>query len=104
MSEPIGGASVAEPHYWMHETSGVLRPVVEAFLAGGPLSPAQIATMRAYLRQWIMAEVWDRNPNAAGIEDRAALADLRATVGKLNSREALARWLGYAADEGIDPL
>lgn len=97
------GSKAAGPGYWMHETSGVLRPAVETFLAGGPLSPAQIAALRAYLRQWIMAPVWDGNP-FAGLEDRAALAELRDTVDDLATREAIARWLGYAADEGIDPL
>jgi hypothetical protein len=31
------------PGYWMHETSGVLRPVVEAYLHGGPMTEADIA-------------------------------------------------------------
>jgi hypothetical protein len=39
------------PGYWMYETSGVLRPAVEAYLAGGPLSEAHIAALCAYLRQ-----------------------------------------------------
>ncbi|HEY1301462.1 MAG TPA: hypothetical protein VGF07_13265 [Stellaceae bacterium] len=106
-SEPIGGGGevVAGPGYWMHETSGVLRPVVEVYLAGKPLSPHQIAILRAYLRQWIMAPIWDCNPYASN-EDRVRLAELRAVFhrGRLTSREAIAGWLADALDEGIDPL
>lgn len=46
------------PGYWMHETSGVLRPAVEAYLNQRPMSKKQIAAMRAYLRQWIAAPEW----------------------------------------------
>jgi hypothetical protein len=82
------------PGFWMHETSGVLRPVVEAYLKGEPLSGEQIATMRAYLRQWIEADVWD----GPGIDV------LRASVGTLTTRAAIRRWLDAAMDEAIDPL
>lgn len=39
------------PGFWMNETSGVLRPAVEAYLRREPMTPNQIAAMRAYLRQ-----------------------------------------------------
>lgn len=82
------------PGFWMHETSGVLRPAVEAYLAGGEMTPAQIAALRAYLRQWIAAP-WAPGP---------ALAALREGVDGLTSRPAIAAWLAWALREGIDPL
>lgn len=41
------------PGYWMNETSGVLRPAVEAYLNGTEMTPGQIVAMRGYLRQWV---------------------------------------------------
>jgi hypothetical protein len=82
------------PGYWMHETSGVLRPAVTAYLAGRPMSDSHIAAMRAYLRQWIGAPVWIG----------PAVERLRGTVDGLTSREAIERWLEAAEREGIDPL
>jgi hypothetical protein len=90
---------VAVPGYWMHETSGVLRPAVEAYLQGKALSPPQIATLRAYFRQWIMSPVWDQNPHG-----NPGLAQLRAGIDGLTSRAAISLWLHKAVEEGIDPL
>jgi hypothetical protein len=81
------------PGFWMDETSGVLRPAVEAYLQGAPLSDDQIAALRAYLRQWIAAP-WI----GPGIER------LRTKVDRLQSREAIEDWLDDALAEGIDPL
>lgn len=83
------------PGYWMHETSGVLRPVVEAYLAGDPLTTMQIATMRAYLRQWIAAPAW---------KGSAEIVALRARIEGLTDRAAIDRWLDDAEVLGIDPL
>lgn len=91
------------PGYWMYETSGVLRPAIEAYLHGGPMSEAQIAAMRAYLRQWIGAPAWDQNPHA-GPEERAWLARMRARIDDLVSRKAINDWLDDALDGGVDPL
>ena len=74
------------PGYWMHETSGVLRPAVEAYLTGGDLSAAHVAALRAYLRQW-MAAPWRGDDLldelCTGIDDltsRAAIADWRPRI------------------------
>lgn len=91
------------PGYWRYETTGALRPVIVAYLHGKPLDPEQAAILRAYLRQWIMAPVWDQNPHA-GIAQRAALADLRDRIDELTDRAAIDRWLSDALDTGIDPL
>lgn len=82
------------PGYWMHETTGVLRPAVEAYLRNEPMSQEQIAAMRAYLRQWINAPDWSG----------PTVHSLRATIDDLTSREAISEWLAAAAKEWIDPL
>jgi hypothetical protein len=89
VSAPLSGP----PGYWMYETSGVLRPVVEAYLNCQPMTDAQITTMRAYLRQWV-AGPW----LGPGVEA------LRAKVDGLMSRAAIEDWLDAALAEGIDPL
>jgi hypothetical protein len=99
----IEGTPSDAPGYWMYETSGVLRPAIEAFLRGEPLTEAHIAAMRAYLRQWICAPVWDTNPHA-GPEEHAWLARMRARIDDLTSRKAITNWLDDATDDGMDPL
>jgi mono/diheme cytochrome c family protein len=81
------------PGYWMNETSGVLRPAVEAYLKGELITHGQIAAIRAYLRQW-MAGPWQG-------EDIEAL---RAGIDGLTTRTAIHAWLTRALEAGIDPL
>jgi hypothetical protein len=80
----------------MHEQSGLLRPVVQAYLEGDELSPAQMALMRAYLRQWICSPVWRSGGGDIDL--------LRATVGSLTTRRDISRWLEVAERNGVDPL
>jgi hypothetical protein len=82
------------PGYWMHETSGVLRPAVEAYIYGEPMTPEHIAAMRAYLRQWIADPAWQGG----------SIDELRATVGLLTTRKDIDRWMEVAVNECIDPL
>ena len=82
------------PAYWMNETSGVLRPAIVAYLKGLPMREDEIAAMRAYLRQWIVADCW------AGPE----VDDLRWRIDGLTTKKAIERWLDDAIKEGIDPL
>jgi hypothetical protein len=77
--------------YWMNETSGVLRTAVERFLEGDPLTPENIAALRAYLRQWVAGPF-------LGV-DR-----LRAGVDGLTSRKAIDEWLDEALELNIDPF
>lgn len=81
------------PGYWMNETSGVLRPAGEAYLAGGDMKTEHIVAMRAYLRQWI-------NGDWCGWR----IAELRREVELLTSRDEIERWLAHCLDLGIDPL
>jgi hypothetical protein len=90
-----------EPNFWMNETTGVLRPVIEAYLAGEPMNAMQIAVMRAYLRQWVYAPAWERYETDLG---RAQLRDLRRRIDGLESEDAIADWLGDADAFGIDPI
>jgi hypothetical protein len=82
------------PGYWMNETGGVVRPAVRAYLHGEPMTPAQVAAMRAYLIQWIAAPGW-----AGPIIDT-----LRAEAGRIATRADIDRWLDRAGDQNIDPL
>jgi hypothetical protein len=89
-----GSVALSAPMYWMHETTGVLRPVIEGYLHRREMTVEEIGTMRAYLRQWIMAS-WTAGP---------VIEKLRETVDSLTTREEIDRWMGIAMDEGIDPL
>jgi hypothetical protein len=82
------------PPYWVHETSDTLKSAVEAYLSGQPMSEAQIAAMRDYLRQWIDAPLW------IGPE----IPELRSRIGSLVSYQAIKDWLRDADQVGIDPL
>ncbi len=89
------------PGYWMHETSGVLRPAIEAYLVTqGPLSPEHVAAIRAYLRQWIESPDWFAG-NAA---ETRILAGLRFMVDGLVDRNTIDIWLMQALALNIDPL
>lgn len=83
----------SEPRFWMHETSGVLRPAVVAYLSGGEMSDEHVAAMRAYLRQWIAG------PFTGDVADQ-----LRTDIDGLTTRAAIAKWLRRAVAAGIDPL
>lgn len=82
------------PGYWMHEVSGELRPAIMAYLLGARMTDKQVATMRAYLRQWINARVW------RGTD----IDELRQGIDALTSVDAIDAWLTRALDVGIDPL
>ena len=89
------------PKFWRFETSGVLKPAVEAYLEGKPPSISEITSLRAYLRQWIFSPVWDENPYVgAGNE----LQGLRDAIDSLTNRAQIETWLRKASDIGIDPL
>jgi hypothetical protein len=85
---------VKAPGYWMNETSGVLRPAVEAYLNRDEMTPSEIAALRAYIRQWIAGDFYPT----------PTLETLRRSVDGLTDRQAIARWLAKALAEGIDPL
>ena len=82
------------PGYWMDETTGVLRPAIEAYVNHRLMRPEHIVAMRAYLRQWIASDVW------AGPD----IERLRADVDGLTSREAIDAWIERATEAGLDPL
>ncbi len=82
--------TIAEPGFWMYETTGVLRPAIIALLDGADLTPEHIAALRAYLRQWV-----------AGFR---GVDDLRARVDSLTTKAAIDSWINDAIETGIDPL
>jgi hypothetical protein len=78
----------------MNEQSGVLRPAIEAYLHDKHMTPIQVATVRAYLRQWISAPAW-----------KGPMIDvLRTAVEEIIERDDITRWLARAESCGIDPL
>lgn len=89
------------PGFWRNETSGVLAPAIHAYLTNKVMTDGEIAAMRAYLRQWIMAPCW-QDPTDA--EHAPILTRLRADLNDLITRAAIARWLELADDIAIDPL
>lgn len=91
------------PKYWMYETGGELAPAVGRLLNRAPLSPRDIALIRAYCRQWIESPVWDMNAHA-GAADAAALAMLRQAVDGLTTAARIWLWLEMADAEGTNPL
>jgi len=91
------------PKYWMYETGGGLAQAVSRFVNQLLMSPADIALMRAYCRQWIDSPVWERAPHMTNA-GRETLAELRHVVRKIETREQLATWLKVAGDYGADPL
>lgn len=93
MSGRMTPTAVSVSGYWMNETSGVLKPVVLKYLDGKQLTPVEVGTMRAYLRQWIAGDF--RGPG---------LAELRRDVEALASTADLHAWFDRALDLGIDPL
>lgn len=87
-------SATAAPGYWTNETSGVLRPAIEAYVRGEPLTPEHILAIRAYLRQWVTLGQW-RGPQ---------INALRAGVNDLVDRKTIDAWLETAVSIGIDPL
>jgi hypothetical protein len=82
------------PGFWRDERGPLLRPAIEAYLGGKPMTTMQLAAMRAYLRQWIAAPIWEG----------PMIEKLRADIETLYSREAITAWIERAEQEGIDPL
>ena len=78
----------------MHETSGVLRPVVEAYLHGRALNDAEIGIMRKYLYQWVTLGDW-REPR---------IDTLAETIASIHTREQLELIIGDLVSLGMDPL
>jgi hypothetical protein len=81
------------PGYWMNETSGKLRPVVEKYLRGESLTIYELNAIRAYIRQWMRGDF--HGPE---------VEQLRARVDGIVTTAALTSWLDDAADAGVDPL
>lgn len=87
------------PKYWEYETGGQLAPAIQRYLENQPEQLADVALIRAYLRQWIDSPVWD-----APADTKGTLAELRRTVRLLKTRKHIRDWLNCALDIGIDPL
>lgn len=91
------------PKFWMYEQSGILAPVIGAYLTGKEMNAEQFGIMRAYLKQWIDSPVWDENPHA-GAAGRSQISGLRDGIASLTNRAQIESWLARAVSCGIDPL
>jgi hypothetical protein len=88
----------------MYETSGILKPAIQAYLERKKtLSAEQIAILRAYFRQWIESGVWDNNLYATNAA-KGRLRELRSDIDNLTSVDSIDRWLQRCLEEGLDPL
>ena len=85
------------PCYWLDETSGVLRPVVEKYLncTTPELTPEECAVMRAYLRQWIEPDVWGESDYLVALRDMIPI---------LTTEAAIDAWSRAALAVEIDPF
>lgn len=83
------------PKFWMRETSGVLKPVVKAYLDGDPLDVHQIDLMQCYLHQWVRSPVWAPS---------GALEVLRLRVVTIATREDIDAAIEAAVALAMDPL
>lgn len=83
------------PKYWMYETSGVLKPVIEAFLAGTLLTPAQVRLMQSYLYQWVNSPVWAPD---------GAVEALRLRVAAIKTHRDVVAAIDISVQLGMDPL
>jgi hypothetical protein len=82
------------PGFWRNEQSGVLRPVVELYLAGLTMTDEHVGIMRAYLIQWIEAPVWKLDEACSLVRDARAI----------RTKDDIGRWLRAGLDVGMDPL
>ena len=83
------------PKFWMHESSGVLEPVVIAYLHDEELDVAQVKLMKAYLWQWVKSPVWGPS---------GTLETLRLRVAAIETYEDLGQAIHLATELGMDPL
>ena len=90
------------PGYWMNEEGGELKPAIERYL-NNCADRADVPILRAYLRQWVCATVWDENPHR--VSGRyGMLALLRQRVNEIRTVADVHEFLELLELEGIDPL
>jgi hypothetical protein len=85
----------AAPKHWTHESSGILAPVVMAYIRGGVLTEPQIKIMQAYLHQWVRSEAWAGD---------SKLEALRLRVVTIQTQEDIHGAVAAAVALGMDPL
>jgi hypothetical protein len=88
---------VVKPGFWMFETTGVLRPAVEAYMFNPKveLTEKQVGAIRAYCRQWMEGDWDDRDER---------IIQLRREVDRMVDRATIDSWMQKAMLAGIDPL
>jgi hypothetical protein len=79
----------------MYETSGVLKPAVEAYLNAKRLSGREVALLKLYLWQWVNSPVWAPS---------GALEALRLRVAAIANGDDVDLAVAAAEELGMDPL
>jgi len=82
------------PKFWMNETGGVLQQAVKDYLDDKTLTLAQVALMRAYLKQWAYSPVWQGE----------ALEAVRTRITEANSHQDIDGCIYDLVNMGMDPL
>jgi hypothetical protein len=106
---PLGG-----PLNWADEQTGELKGAVIAYYSTiapyfsdqgehRPITEDQIDLVGQYLRYYIDAPIWERNPHATE-HTKKVLEQLRETAKDLKTVKDISHWLARAADLGLDPL
>lgn len=96
---PNGG-----PLFWSHETSGVLAPIVMAYLKRKPLTAEQLDILVEYCVHWINAPCWGGAESDVHGDLAEEFADLRDRIKRITTARDLQRWCLDALDVGIDPF
>jgi hypothetical protein len=96
-------ASSQAPKFWRYETGGELVPAMERYIRGESLQLRDVSLIRAYLRQWVEAPVWEMNPLRT-LESSIALGILRAKVAGASTKGHLDSCVQFAIELGMDPL
>lgn len=84
------------PGYWKHETSGVLAPVVQAYLNGEKLNAFELRIMQNYVYQWVAHPTWK--------ETNGRLQTLILKVAAIETQADLQQCIEAATLLGLDPL
>jgi hypothetical protein len=82
-------------YYWMSEKRGVLRPVIENYLAGRCLSHEEVMILRAYVRQWAQHQ-W--------LAEQGLLDRLLTELELVKNNQEIRMWLRRAHGHEIDPF
>src|SRR4029079_7155645 len=98
---PMSENEPLAPFYWRNEPAGALGEAMVRYINGDTVTVRDVVFIRAYIRQWIAAAIWDQV--AFGLK-AVALENLRADVDGLTSVGAIYIWIARAEQWGFNPI